>query len=218
MSAPDPVEAHVAALSAALHGPARLKDRMLAEFRDGLMDAAADLSPDGPPDARAARQAVVEFGTVLELSPAFQRELTIAQARRTARTTALLIPLLLAAWCLAGTPGASSPLPLQLAAANAGGVAVTAALLAAVFLALTGARRLPTPDRLPLAVAWTGTAAAAAVAVSALALAASSALAANWLLTALTVVLALASHAGIASSARACRHCALLPAPGAGIS
>jgi len=101
MSAPDPVEAHAAALSGALHGPARLKDRMLAEFRDGLVDGAA------------------------------------------------------------------------------------------------------------VAVAWTGTAAAAAVAVSALA--AASALTANRLLTALTVVLALASHTGIASSARACRHCARLP-------
>lgn len=69
-----------------------------------------------------------------------------------------------------------------MAAAHLGGVAATTALLGAVFLAVTDAlaRLLPTPQRLPLAVALTGTTAAFV-----------------W-------------HAKIAASAGLCRHCARL--------
>ncbi|WP_106401003.1 permease prefix domain 1-containing protein [Actinocorallia populi] len=206
----DPIEARVAELSAVLHGPARLKARMLEELRGGLADAAADLSPGPDPDA--ARRAVAEFGSVSELAPAFQRELTLAQARRTARTMALLLPLLIAGRYWAGSSG-TAPHLLHLAAVNATALAAATALLATVFLALTGAfgRRLPTPGELPLAVAWTGTVAAAAVGVGALTLTAAAVLSANWPLAAATALLALGSHARIASSARACRRCARLP-------
>ncbi|GAA0942657.1 permease prefix domain 1-containing protein [Actinocorallia libanotica] len=209
-----PIEAHVAELSAALHGPARLKSRMLEELRGGLADAAADLSPEPDTDASAdaARRAVAEFGTVAELAPAFQRELTLAQARQTALTMAVLLPLLIAGRHWAGSSGAAPPL-LHLTAVNATALAAATALLATVFLALTGTlgRRFPAPGGLPLAVAWTGTTAAAAVGVGALTLTAAAVLSANWPLAAATALLALASHARIAATARACRHCARLP-------
>jgi len=210
-----PIEDYVAALTAALRGPARAKARMIGEIRDGLVDTVAAHTRDGMPYQRAADQAVAEFGTPDELVPSCQRELTIAQARHTARAVALTAPLLIACWCLArtGNHDQSWSHTPQLLAVHLAGVATVAALLAATTLAITGplARRLPTPHRLPLAVAWTGTTASVAMAVATLALATASILATNWLLLAFAGVLAAASHAVVATSARACRQCACLP-------
>ncbi|MGY0059064.1 hypothetical protein ACWY4P_21330 [Streptomyces sp. LZ34] len=215
----DPIEEHVAALAAALQGPVRVKDRMLAEARDALADAAADIalgaSPDGRADDHAARQAVDDFGSVEEIAPAFQRELTIAQARHTARRVALLVPVLILCWyvMVIVDRGRGLPHAVQLLAAHVGGVAAAAALLAAASLAATGAlaRRLPTPHRLPLIVAWTGTTAGMALAISALTLTTASVLAGNWPLSAVIGAITIASHVRIAASARACRQCARLP-------
>ncbi|MDO3705126.1 permease prefix domain 1-containing protein [Micromonospora sp. C28SCA-DRY-2] len=213
----DPIEEHLAALAVALHGPARVKARMLTEARDGLADAAAALAGGATPDDHAARQAVRDFGSVDEVAPAFQRELTVAQARHTARAVVLAVPFLLACWALVtvvgGDQGRHAPRVAQTLAAHLGGVAAAAALLAGAALAVTGAlaRRLPTPHRLPLMVAWAGTTATAALATSALTLAVAATLAGSWPLGALIAVLALAVHARIAASARACRRCARAP-------
>ncbi|RKN12465.1 permease prefix domain 1-containing protein [Streptomyces radicis] len=213
----DVIDEHVAALSAALHGPARAKSRLIGEIRDGLMDTAAAHAADGVPRQRAARLAVREFGTVDDLVPSCQRELTIAQARHTARTVALTSPFLVACWYLAGSidQGQAWQLPrtAQLVAVHLAGVATFAALFAAVALAATGtlARRLPTPRGLPLVVAWAGTTASGAMAGAALALVTAAALATDWPLLVCAGALAAASHAAVAASARACRHCARLP-------
>ncbi|MFF9066009.1 hypothetical protein ACF09E_11680 [Streptomyces sp. NPDC014891] len=224
--AADPIEAHVAALAAALHGPARVKSRLLHELREGLVDAARDLSEErphgraeGPREAgeRAARQAVREFGSVAELAPGFQQELTVAQARHTARTVLLVAPLLLGCWYLVsawnGSSGHRPPGAVEVLVAHLSGLAAAAALVGAAALLATGAlaRRLPAPDRLPLVVAWTGTATAAALAVSALTLAFASALAASWPLCVAAGATVIALHARVAASARACRTCARLP-------
>ncbi|MEV6397019.1 permease prefix domain 1-containing protein [Streptomyces sp. NPDC051907] len=212
-----PVEEYVAALSAALHGPARAKARMIEEIRDGLMDTVAAHTQGESPDPDAARQAVREFGDVDELVPSCQRELTIAQARHTARAVALTLPFLIGCWYLIWSAGHGEvwqlPDTAHLLVVQLAAVAATAALLAAATLAATGplARWLPTPHRLPLAVAWAGTAASAAMALAALALAVASILAANWTLIALAGALAAASHGVVAASARACRRCARLP-------
>ncbi|MES4900965.1 MULTISPECIES: hypothetical protein [unclassified Streptomyces] len=212
---PDPIEEHVAALGAALHGPARIKARMLTEARDALTDAAADIADGGSPDGRAARQAVEDFGSVEETAPAFQRELTIAQARDTARRVALIAPFLILCWYVMAIVdrGRGLPYSVEVLAAHVGGVATAAALLAAASLAATGvlARWLPTPRRLPLVVAWTGTAAGVAMAISAVTFTTASALAGNWLVSAGVGVITIASHIRIAASARACRQCARLP-------
>ncbi|MEV7191102.1 permease prefix domain 1-containing protein [Streptomyces sp. NPDC093510] len=218
-----PIDEHVAALTAALHGPAKAKSRLVEEMRDGLVDTAAVHAEAGADEEEAARLAVREFGTVDELVPACQRELTVAQARHTARTVALTAPFLVACWHLARTAGGAPawswqlPHAAQLLAVHLAFVATLAALLAAATLAATGplARRLPTPDRaphrLPLVVAWAGTTASAAMAVATLALATAAALTTNWPLLAAAGTLAAASHAVVATSARACRRCAVLP-------
>ncbi|MGO4750218.1 hypothetical protein AB4212_16615, partial [Streptomyces sp. 2MCAF27] len=94
----DPIDEHVAALAGVLHGPVRVKERMLTEARDALTDAAADIAEGGSADGRAARQAVDDFGSVEDIAPAFQRELTIAQARYTARRVALIVPFWILSW------------------------------------------------------------------------------------------------------------------------
>ncbi|WP_431042893.1 permease prefix domain 1-containing protein [Streptomyces sp. P1-3] len=215
--AADPVEGYVATLTAALHGPARAKARLIGEIRDGLADTVAAYTDDGLPRQQAVHQAVREFGTAEELVPSCQRELTIAQAQHTARAVALTVPLLIACWYPIWATGHGGAWRLagaaQLLAASLAGVAAAAALLALATLAATGAlaRRLPTPRRLPLAVAWTGTTASVAMAFSALMLATATPLSANWPLVALAGVLTAASHGGVAASARACRRCARLP-------
>ncbi|MGP4028513.1 permease prefix domain 1-containing protein [Actinomadura sp. 3N407] len=215
----DVVEDYVASLAANLHGPARVKGRMVEEIRDGLRDTVEAHAVGGMPYDRAAHQAVREFGTGAELLPHCQRELTIAQTRHTARTAALTVPFLIGCWLLIWTADLDREWPSRLLTVHLAGVAATAGLLAATTLAATGplALRVPTPRRLPLAVAWTGTTAGAAMGIAALALVAASILAAHWPLMVLAGALTAASHAMVASSARACRRCArLLPPHGAG--
>ncbi|MFF5091519.1 permease prefix domain 1-containing protein [Streptomyces niveus] len=217
----DPVADHVAALSAALHGPVRAKSRMIQEIRDGLTDTVEAHTHDGVPPDEAARLAVQEFGTPEQLAPSCQRELTIAQARRTALSVTLTVPFLIACWHLIWTAGQGWQLQqtAQLVAVQLAAVAAVATLLMAAALAATGAlaRRLPTPERLPLAVAWAGTTAGVAMVVATLALAVLSPLATNWPLVTLAAMVTALSHGVVASSARACRRCARLPvAHGAG--
>ncbi|GAA1385911.1 hypothetical protein GCM10009639_09000 [Kitasatospora putterlickiae] len=221
----DPIEDYVSTLSAAVHGPARTKARMVAEVREDLTDAVSQRTRAGLTYQRAADQAVREFGTADELVTSWQHELTIAQARHTARAVALTVPFVIACWYLVRRAGGGQawevPRTAQLLAVHLAGVSAVAALLAAVALAATGplARRLPTPDRLPLAVAWGATAASASMAVATLALAVAAALGTDWPLLAFAGALAAASHALVAGSARSCRRCARLPvvqAPGAG--
>lgn len=217
----DPVADHVAALSAALHGPVRAKSRMIQEIRDGLTDTVEAHTHDGVPPDVAARLAVREFGTPEQLVPSCQRELTIAQARRTALSVTLTVPSLIACWHLIWTAyqGWQLQQTAQLVAVQLAAVAAVATLLMAAALAATGAlaRRLPTPERLPLAVAWAGTTAGVAMVVATLALAVLSPLATNWPLVTLAAMVTALSHGVVASSARACRRCARLPvAHGAG--
>ncbi|MGA4849410.1 permease prefix domain 1-containing protein [Streptomyces sp. G5(2025)] len=211
------VQEYAAGLTAALHGPAKAKSRLVEEVRDGLADTAAAYADAGLTEEDAARQAVREFGTVEELAPSCQRELTVAQARHTARAVTLTAPFLLACWYLARTAGHAPawqlPAAAQLLAVHLAFVATIAALLAAATLTATGslARRLPTPERLPLLVAWAGTTASAAMAAATLALATAATLTTDWPLLAFAGALAAASHAAVAPSARACRRCARLP-------
>ncbi|MER6769315.1 permease prefix domain 1-containing protein [Streptomyces bacillaris] len=205
-------------MDALLRGPARAKSRLVEEVRDGLTETVVAHLREGELYERAVHRAVAEFGSARELAESFQRELTIAQARHTARAVALSAPFLLACWFLVqrlGSPQEAAVVPraAQLLATNLATVAGVAVLLAAATLAATGtlARHLPVPHRLPLTVAWTGTTASVSMAVATLALATASVLAENWPLTAAACALAAASHAVVAGSARACRRCARLP-------
>ncbi|WP_406863172.1 permease prefix domain 1-containing protein [Streptomyces sp. HUAS MG47] len=202
------LDAHLTELASVLHGPAKARARLLGELREGLEDATDDLSAHLDRD-EAARRAIRDFGTPEELAPGFQRELTIAQARQTARAVLLLVPLLfLCGYAAEFTAGPAA----QLAFVPLAGVAALAGLAAAVLLAATGrlSRRLPAPDRLPLFAAWTGTTAATALALSSLTLAVAAAVTSNWPLAAAGAALMAASHAHLASVARTCRRCARL--------
>ncbi|MEE1942417.1 permease prefix domain 1-containing protein [Streptomyces sp. TRM 70361] len=209
------VEAYAAELAAALYGPARARARLVAELREGLADTVAAYAAEGLPQRLAVRRAVAEFGTVEEVAPSCQRELTVVQVRHTARAVALTAPFLAACWWLFLVTGQGVQLPpeARFLALPLAGAAAGAALLAAAALAATGAlaRRLParlsTAHRLPRATAWAGTATGVTLGLSALALFVSSPLAANWPLVAFTGALAAVSHTVVAASARACRQC-----------
>ncbi|WP_432986224.1 permease prefix domain 1-containing protein [Dactylosporangium sp. CA-233914] len=79
-----PIDAYVADLRGALRGPRAAKADLVAEARDGLIDAAERYEQDGLDRAAAERAAVEEFGPVADLAPDYQRELALAQGRRTA--------------------------------------------------------------------------------------------------------------------------------------
>ncbi|MCC8246206.1 permease prefix domain 1-containing protein [Saccharothrix luteola] len=204
----DPVEDYLEELAASLHGPARAKAAMLREVRDGLVDAVEAQTRCGVPHAQAARRAVRDFGAADEVAPEFQRELTIAQTRRTARVAAVTVPVLVV--CQLLVHAAAGDWRLGALAVHLAALATAAGLLAVTALVATGplTRMLPTPHRLPLAVAWTASAAAVGMALAAVALGVTSALSTDWPLTAFAGVLATAAHGVVATSARECRRCA----------
>ncbi|GAA3304953.1 hypothetical protein Dvina_06990 [Dactylosporangium vinaceum] len=78
-----PIDVYVTALGGALRGPRAAKADLVAEARDGLIDAAEHYESDGLDRVEAERAAVAEFGPVAALAPEYQRELALAQGRRT---------------------------------------------------------------------------------------------------------------------------------------
>jgi hypothetical protein len=207
VTAPDPVAAYTAALGAALHGPRRAKERLLAEIADGLRDAAEPYRATSADLATAVDRATGEFGRPHELVPECQRELTIRQTRVTAARLALCAPLVLAGWHLlwigAGT-GAWRLVAIPLAA-----VTTLGAVAAAAVLVLTGrlGRAVRTPARLPAVTAWTASVAAVAMLLTTAFLVAvrADAAALNPLL--LAAGTAVVGHAVVARAARSCRRC-----------
>jgi hypothetical protein len=197
---------------------------MIDEIRDGLTDAVAARTSEGEPHDAAARGAVREFGTIADLVPDCQAELTIAQTRHTARrvilTTTVLLTYGQVAWIMPDAHPAGLPRIVQLFGANLAVLAGAAALLATTTLATTGvlARWLPTPRRLPLVVAWTGTITSIAMAIATITMVAASAFTTSWLLMVLGGMLAAAAHPILAASARACRRCARLPVTTSGLT
>jgi hypothetical protein len=206
----DPVEDYLAELTSSLHGPARAKAAMLREVRDGLVDAVEAQTRFGVPPDQAAHRAVRDFGTADEIAPSFQRELTIAQTRRTARAAAVTVPVLVVCQLLVHVTAGDPDWRLGALAAHLAAVATASGLLAVTALLATGplTRLLPTPHRLPSVVAWTASAAAVGMALAAVALGVTSALSTDWPLTGFAGVLAIAAHGVVAASARDCRECA----------
>lgn len=129
----DPVDLHVAALARRLRGPARLRRSMLAETRAGLLDAAAA--------HRDAAVAVAEFGSVAEIAPAYQAELTAAQSRRTALLLVALFPAMVLGWDLLWSSGVAwtgpAPTAVRLLARVQDLVSWGITALAATLLVLT---------------------------------------------------------------------------------
>ena len=214
---PTLINEYVDTLASSLHGPARAKTRLVEEVRDGLTDTVAAYTDEGVPQERAAALAVRDFGAPHQLAPAFQQELTIAQARHTARAAALAVPFAALCWLLVRSAGQDLwqlPSLSHLLTMTLIGLAAVTAVLTAASLAATGplARRLPTPDRLPRTVAWMGTASSISMAVAALLLVVLALVVTHWPLAVAAGALAAVSHAVVAASARNCRRCTRTPA------
>lgn len=148
------IEAYVTELGDALRGPRGLKTDMLAEARDGLLDASEAYERGGLDADDAQRRAIADFGPVSVVAPDYQTELGLSQGRK----TALLISLCLAAqplvWRvilpLAGHPeatGGAAHDVVNLLVEGFGSVSIVGGMVLAVFLG-RGARRLREPGRL----------------------------------------------------------------------
>ena len=99
----------MADLERALRGPRRVKADLLREACDGLVDAAAAYQDNGIDAASAARRAVLDFGPVAVVAPAYQRELGSAQSVRTALLIALVLAPQDAVWDIVQGTAAATP-------------------------------------------------------------------------------------------------------------
>ncbi|MGH2720608.1 MAG: permease prefix domain 1-containing protein, partial [Actinomycetota bacterium] len=149
------IGSYIGALSAALHGPRRVKLDLLAESRESLADAAEAYERDGMARPEAERRAVEEFGDLSRLVPAYQEELAMAQGRRTALVVllALVVQHTAAevAWRQFAGPGPWVPgggYALLAGAVDLLGAAGVVAALAAAVACGSGTRRLGVRPRL----------------------------------------------------------------------
>jgi hypothetical protein len=95
------IERFLAAVAARLPGPARMRGEILAELRDGLLEAAdahSNLTRD-----EAVLLAVREFGDPLALVSSFVPELAAARARRTVLALLAASPVVIALWMSAAS-------------------------------------------------------------------------------------------------------------------
>jgi hypothetical protein len=152
----DPVEAHVAQLERALHGPAKARRGVVREVRDGLTDAADAYRRGGLDPHRAAHLAVRDFGRVADVAPLYQDELAAGQGRRTAQLLAVAVPGLILGWdtlVSAGFSAGPHPAPTVTVLARVLDVAsIVIAGTALVLVALTF-RRTRSPRRVAAAAA-----------------------------------------------------------------
>jgi hypothetical protein len=161
----DPIAMHVSALEHALRGPRRIRRDMISEVRAGLWDAATAYREGGLPAEAAAMRAVRDFGTVGEVAPEFQDELTARQGRWSALLLALVFPGMMLAWDLfwsfgwtRGTAGPASPVVRVLPTVE-DTVTLVVAATALALLALTF-RRSVAVHRVTRAIGLTGVAGA----------------------------------------------------------
>lgn len=92
------IEDYVTGLSRTLRGPRRPKLDMITEARDSLLDSAEALESDGLRRDEAERAAVEEFGTIREIAPGYQEELSKSAGRRLAALLFVTVPLTAIMW------------------------------------------------------------------------------------------------------------------------
>src|SRR5262245_44672369 len=93
------IATHLASLG--LPGPRRARQAIIAELRDGLLEATTARLEQGLHPKRAARAALEEFGDPTAVASAFTPELAGIQARRTALTLTRTGPLVGVLWLAA---------------------------------------------------------------------------------------------------------------------
>lgn len=210
---PEPrIEQYARALGAHLVGPRRARSAVVAEIRDGLLEAVDARVQDGMPRVRAVDVAMEELGDPGTLAAAFDAELAGVQSRRVAARLLCSGPLIGSLWATALVLGGTVR-DLQAGAWLPGriglGLLVAGAVIAAVLaVAATGrlGRRIP----IGIAPAAAATAGLLAVAVDLIALAlvgvvaATAALPLAWAPVAVAAA-ASATRCGLAG--RAAHHC-----------
>jgi hypothetical protein len=172
------IEGYLTAVAVRLTGPARLREAILAELRDGLLQAATARLARGSTPARAAAGAIEEFGDPASVARGFAPELAAATARRVALTLASTGPLIGLAWAIAyaagrfGPPQAAPPWRWPQAPTGAWlalplicGVVAIAGLAALLVVAETGRLSRWLPARLSLAPIAAATVGIAAIVV-----------------------------------------------------
>jgi hypothetical protein len=87
-----------AELGRLLHGPRRVKGRLIRDAADGFDDTVDAFRAAGIDAGQATSLAVARFGTPGQLAAAYQAELDTAQARRTAILVAMTLPAMFAMW------------------------------------------------------------------------------------------------------------------------
>lgn len=92
------IDGYLADLDARLRGTASVKVELLAEARDGLVDAAEAHQDRGLSELEAQHAAVEEFGPVDEIGREYQAELGVAHGARLLRSLLLALPAVHALW------------------------------------------------------------------------------------------------------------------------
>lgn len=152
------IDEYVAGLSRRLIGPRRVKADLLAEARDGLVDAAEAYLDAGLPVTEAVARALADFGDHRHVAADYQAELAAAQGRRTAWLVAIVMPAMAllsrlmwmnSPWTVSGPPPAAGYL---LVAHSLDVLQVTAVIMALLTLLGYGrgsrflpAARVPAP-------------------------------------------------------------------------
>jgi hypothetical protein len=95
------IDAYLGEVAAALPGPARVRNDIVAELRSGLFDAADAHGCAGLPPALAAEAAIREFGDPGQIAAGFRPELAARQARHLAFTLIATGPLIGLLWAAA---------------------------------------------------------------------------------------------------------------------
>jgi hypothetical protein len=157
----DLIDRHIATLDRALRGPRRVRLGMVAEARAGLLDAADAYRAGGVAPGQAEARAVRDFGTVCEVAPTYQDELTARQGRRAAVLFAIVFPGMLLGWDLLWSSGAVSrdvattPHLVVVLSVLQDVVTVTVGVSAVALLAITFHRTV-SPRPLTIAIGLTG--------------------------------------------------------------
>lgn len=134
------VAPYLAELDAALAGPRRKRRDLMQEASDHLDDATDAYLRAGYDRVEAERQAVVDFGTVDEVGPAFQTTLAVASSRRTAWILLAVLAIQPFVWDGPFSSHSAPPDGLLFAFLDTGVEYVGGAMIAAalVLVALTG--------------------------------------------------------------------------------
>lgn len=106
---PETIDAYITGLETALGGPRRLREDLVAEARDGLVDATEAYQSGGLDRGTAERRAIEDFGELDEIADAYRPELALAQSRRSAIGLTLVIMIQPIVWAEGRWPWNDGP-------------------------------------------------------------------------------------------------------------